>query len=263
MNAAQFNITATYFVDNVSLEMLINESVEQLPEPLPRKDIDKLLKRFQRGDHEAGRKVIEHSLRFAKKYTGFFAYEGRHLTRQDLFNEAVVGMGRALERYDQKNGAGFLTYAKWWMRREVVTAIQDREHLIRVPGKLQEDLRRGKQKKHGQKAINSRNVLSLDAMPAVQLEAEAVDGVIYDPVQEREEAQAKEHSTHLAKKAMDGLSEREQAVINLRFGLLDGKQWTLEEIGERFGVTRERVRQIQIKALIKLRAKLGTKRVAA
>lgn len=252
--------------------------IGQIPllEPEEEKELGK---RILEGDESARKRLAEGNLRLvvslAKHYTG------RGVPFLDLIQEGNMGLMRAAEKYDYTMENRFSTYASWWIREAMQRAIDQQSREIRVPVHVAENM-----KKVQKAAKDLQQTLGRDATPAeiahklgktekevkeilsylqspVSLETpvgEDGENSLGDLVEDKKESTPEEAVETLVEKEevselLSLLNEREQKVIRLRFGLEDGKPHTLEEIGETLGVTRERVRQIEARAMEKLRQK--------
>ncbi len=236
-----------------------------------------LAKRIQNGDVEAKRRLEEANLRLvvsiAKRYVG------RGMQFLDLIQEGNLGLIKAAEKFDYEKGFKFSTYATWWIRQAITRAIADQARTIRVPVHMVENINKlikakreliqqlGREPSTDELAefmnISVERVAEITkiSQEPVSLETpvgEEDDSHLGDFVQDYNMPVPEDVATQTAlrqqiKEALETLSEREQKVLELRFGLNDGKQRTLEEVGAEFHVTRERIRQIEAKALRKLR----------
>ena len=205
-----------------------------------------LAKRIEQGDQEAREQMIGSNLRLVVHWAR--RYQGRGVDLVDLVQEGTFGLMRAVEKFDWRKGFRFSTYATWWIRQALQRAVQSKGRAIRLP----EDALAAEMEADPDQARLPRVVASLDQPLTSEATATLGDVVSGDePAFEDEIA----HTLTLGKldAAIERLPELERHVVRLRFGLDDGRIRTLEEVGQIFGVTRERIRQIEMKTLAKLR----------
>ncbi len=265
--------------DGVSIEdpvrMYLKE-IGKVPLLTAEEEVD-LAKRMADGDEEAKKRLAEANLRLvvsiAKRYVG------RGMLFLDLIQEGNLGLIKAVEKFDYQKGFKFSTYATWWIRQAITRAIADQARTIRIPvhmvetinklvrvsRQLLQELGREPSPEEIAEELNMpvervREILKISQEP-VSLETpigEEEDSHLGDFIQDDNvpvpaEAAAQTLLKEQLDEVLDTLTEREQKVLRLRFGMNDGRARTLEEVGKEFDVTRERIRQIEAKALRKLR----------
>ena len=244
-----------------------------------------LARAAQAGDEDARRRLSEANLRLVVSVAK--RYAGRSLPFLDLIQEGNLGLMKAAEKFEPDRGFKFSTYATWWIRQSITRAIADQGRTIRIPVHLVESINRVKKtagellRRTGREPTAEEIAAQLDMEPArvrelIQLAQDPIS--LETPVGEEEDAHledfiqddeagvpADEAGRQLLRRelmnVLKSLTPREERVIALRFGLEDGRARTLEELGREFNVTRERVRQIEAKALRKLRHPSRAKRL--
>ncbi len=273
------------FADD-SVRLYLRE-IGKIPLLTPEEEAD-LAQRIVKGDKKAKDKMVESNMRLVVSIAK--RYGGRGLDFLDLIQEGNTGLLRAVEKFDPEKGFKFSTYATWWVRQAITRAIADQARTIRIPvhmvetinkvlrttRKLTSELNREPTNEEIAKELGlepekvdyvmriKQDIASLDA--SVGREGDDEDSVLGDFVEDEERDSPEDSAANQILKEqlseiIATLTDREQKIIRLRFGIGGGRPHTLEEVGAEFDVTRERIRQIEAKALSKLRKNKDTKKL--
>lgn len=283
----EVTLTDQVYLDDIaddSVRLYLRE-IGKIPLLKPDEEL-KLAYQVKAGEKRAKDKMAEANMRLvvsiAKRYVG------RGLDLLDLIQEGNTGLLRAVEKFDPDKGFKFSTYATWWIRQAITRAIADQARTIRIPvhmvetinkllrtqRRLTQELNREPTNEEIAKAMEidvdkvehimkiKQDISSLDA----SVRDDEEDSVLGDFIEDEDTVSPEESATtqllkEHVKDMLGALSEREQKILKLRFGLEDGRSHTLEEVGQEFNVTRERIRQIEAKALAKLRKHKDAKKL--
>jgi RNA polymerase primary sigma factor len=276
-----------HYLDDIaddSVRLYLRE-IGKIPLLSSEEELD-LAQRVVAGDKVAKDKMAEANMRLvvsiAKRYVG------RGLDLLDLIQEGNTGLLRAVEKFDPDKGFKFSTYATWWIRQAITRAIADQARTIRIPVHMVETINKLLRTQRRLTQELNREPTNEEIAAAMEIEVDKVEhimkikqdissldasirddeeeSVLADFIEDEDTITPEQSATNqLLKEQVKGmlgaLTEREQKILKLRFGLEDGKQHTLEEVGQEFSVTRERIRQIEAKALAKLRKHKDAKKL--
>lgn len=273
-------------ISDDSVRLYLRE-IGKIPLLTPEEELE-LAHKVVKGDKKAKDKMAEANMRLVVSIAK--RYSGRGLDFLDLIQEGNTGLLRAVEKFDPDKGFKFSTYATWWIRQAITRAIADQARVIRIPvhmvetiNKLLRTQRRMTQDLNREPTIEElakelemepakveyvikikQDIHSLDA--GVGRDGEEEDSVLGDFIEDEDMASPVDSAAdqllkEQVQQVLGSLSEREQKILRMRFGLDDGKSHTLEEVGQEFSVTRERIRQIEAKALAKLRKHKDVKKL--
>ena len=283
------SLTTGQYLDDVSDDSvrLYLREIGKIPLLSSEEEMD-LARRIVEGDKKAKDKMAEANMRLVVSIAK--RYSGRGLDFLDLIQEGNTGLLRAVEKFDPDKGFKFSTYATWWIRQAITRAIADQARTIRIPvhmvetiNKLLRTQRRMTQELNREPTIDElakeldmepekieyvikikQDISSLDA--GVGRDGEDDDSVLQDFIVDEDTVSPEDSASNQLLKEqvqdiLSSLSDREQKIVRMRFGLDNGKNHTLEEVGQEFAVTRERIRQIEAKALAKLRKHKDAKKL--
>ena len=264
-----------------SIQMYLKE-IGKIPLLSSEEEVE-LSKRKEKGDKEAERKIIEANLRLVVSIAKKFA-SAKGLSLLDLIQEGNIGLFRAVEKFEYKKGFKFSTYATWWIRQAITRALADQSRTIRIPVHMVETINKFQQVQRfliqelGREPLAeevaaemgedldkvryiikiSQDTISLETTIGDDEDNSTLEDFIEDVKNETpDRVAALQLLKDYVKQIIINLSPREQKILEMRFGLVDGVAHTLEEVGQEFEVTRERIRQIEAKALEKIRKLKG------
>ncbi len=271
------NVVDVSNISDDSVQMYLRE-IGKVPLLKAEEEVE-LAKRIEQGDAEARKRLAEANLRLvvsiAKRYTG-----RKNLSLLDLIQEGNMGLFRAVEKFDYRKGYKFSTYGTWWIRQAITRALADQSRTIRIPVHMVETINKFTQVQRRLLQDLGRDPLPEEIAAEIELPVEKVrhimkisqetvsidasvgdeeeDSTLKDFIEDEDtitpqQAAGREILQEHVREILSDLTPREQKILEMRFGLTDGMTHTLEEVGREFDVTRERIRQIEAKALEKIR----------
>lgn len=279
-------ITASELKDATRIDTNLPDAVQMYLKEIGRtpllnqKEEKELAKKIEAGDEMSRKKLIQANLRLVVSIAKRYVNRSPHLSILDLIQEGNIGLSRAVDKFDYKKGFKFSTYATWWIRQAITRALADYSRTIRIPVHMVETITKFTQVKRRlmqelgreplPEEIGNEMNMSIDKIHYIQKISQEVisleapvgdddeDSMLSDFIKDEQSLTPDQLASHALlrdyiKEVIIDLSEREQRILSMRFGLDDNIAHTLEEVGKVFGVTRERIRQIEAKALEKIR----------
>jgi len=268
-------IPKTYRISKSSLASYL-EDIQKFPLLTPEEEVE-LAERIKKGDVEAFQRLVESNLRFVVSVAK--EYQNRGLPLEDLINEGNIGLIKAAERFDSSKGYRFISYAVWWIRQAIMEAIVNQAKMVRLPfnkvwevfrmekafNQLRKELGRDPSLEEVSEAMGISQSdlskimrsfgkdLSLDEMISEDMDLALIDFIPNENAPMPDEGLVDESLKEEVEKVLDSLPKREGTILRLYFGIGEERPLTLNEIGQRLNLSRERVRQIKEHALQKLR----------
>ena len=271
------SLTTGQYLDDVSDDSvrLYLREIGKIPLLSAEEEMD-LARRIIEGDKKAKDKMAEANMRLVVSIAK--RYSGRGLDFLDLIQEGNTGLLRAVEKFDPDKGFKFSTYATWWIRQAITRAIADQARTIRIPVHMVETINKLLRTQRRMTQELNREPTIDELAKELDMEPEKIEYVIKikqdissldagvgrdgeDDTVSPEDSASNQLLKEQVQDILSSLSDREQKIVRMRFGLDNGKNHTLEEVGQEFAVTRERIRQIEAKALAKLRKHKDAKKL--
>ena len=280
----QYSVYDNYLYNNVVDQYL--KDIGKIP-LLTGEEEKELAIKIKQGDKNARKKLISSNLRLVVSIAKKYYVVNKRITFDDLIQEGNMGLMKAVEKFDPSKEYKFSTYATWWIRQAITRAIGDKGRTIRIPihmgdliNKYQKAIKEYEEtygKKPTDDYVAEKLGLDLEKIKDIKIHAEdagslempisdSKDSVVGDFVLDENAVNPIDAAENKFLKAtlfelLNSLTPRQRTVLELRFGLIDGKERTLEEVGKEFNVTRERIRQIEMKALARLKHPSRTKKI--